>query len=1133
MLKELRSLIVSVLALLAGFVTSPLLAQERFWINSLGGSFNSTSNWSETDGGPGGASVPGSGDNARFTLDSTYTVTDGGALISSLRVADGNVTFDLNNTTLTAIFDNLIGSSPGQTGRLTVREGTFSVDSNGDDVQVGGADGSTGFLTVTTGGRIGDGTARPDVFVGYFGTGTLTVNDNGRIDGNTFAVGTNTAESLGTATITGPNAVANFSGDTHVGVRGAGTVSVTSGGDLTSSSNVVVGDDLGGLGAVVVSGIGSSWTISEYTTIGDAGDGTLTISSGGVVSSVGGDPVTLGSSATGIGTVTVTGAGSALTSTFSFAVGGAGHGALNVRSGGFVSAGDMVIGDLTGGEGRVEIEGAGSRVAVQNIYVGEGGNGILEITSGGRLDTCPADACNVGSGLAYVINGGAARVSGVGSTWVAGSNLAGALVVGGTGPGTLTVENGAHVETGGLLLVAHPAVGMGTVNFHGGSIKAVDVLRQGTFNWTDGTLTIDGGAFENNGDNLTINGGDADDLPTLHLAKGGFFSGMGALLTIGDTRQGAVIMSGAGSPIQQIRTDIGAIDGGSGVLTVTNGAQFTATGDVNLGGTEFMAGGSGTLNVDAASTVVVDDELRLWPGGTANVNGGTLEFAANLLHPNGGKINFNAGRIVLLGDAELFDARLDPILGPTHELGVGRTIHLEQGPVDLDASLNVAGGTFSGDSFNLFFGRTITLAGGQVTMSNNINISGRIFVNSGRLAAADIANNSSGEIHLAGPLATVAAGGLDNFGLLGGTGRVDAMLHNRDTGQVRVGPGERLTFANGPHDNDGLIDLNGGTIEFDGLLRNNLADPSTGLIAARNGTLRFHGGVTNAGSIVMSAGVMDVFGDIDNVAASPTTGRIVVSGGGTANFYDDITNSGSINVSAAGTLESTAVFFGSLSGNGVGGGGNVFIEGDARPGFSPGVMSFGGDVTFGPFASVAIELAGTTPGAEYDQIVVIGNLALDGTLEVSLINDFIPSAGQSFNLLDWGGLAGTFSSLTLPALSGLAWNTSQLYTTGVISVAAAPVLLGDYNNNGTVDAADYTVWRNMLGQTVAAGSGADGTGPLGVPDGLVDRLDYDFWKSHYGNTIASGSSSTVTVPEPSCAIMFLLALAVLSTSRRR
>ena len=45
-----------------------------------------------------------------------------------------------------------------------------------------------------------------------------------------------------------------------------------------------------------------------------------------------------------------------------------------------------------------------------------------------------------------------------------------------------------------------------------------------------------------------------------------------------------------------------------------------------------------------------------------------------------------------------------------------------------------------------------------------------------------------------------------------------------------------------------------------------------------------------------------------------------------------------------------------------------------------------------------------------------------------------------------------------PRWPALVWNTVQLYTTGVLGLAAAGVP-GDYNHNGTVDAADYVVWR--------------------------------------------------------------------------
>jgi parallel beta-helix repeat protein/predicted outer membrane repeat protein len=73
-------------------------------------------------------------------------------------------------------------------------------------------------------------------------------------------------------------------------------------------------------------------------------------------------------------------------------------------------------------------------------------------------------------------------------------------------------------------------------------------------------------------------------------------------------------------------------------------------------------------------------------------------------------------------------------------------------------------------------------------------------------------------------------------------------------------------------------------------------------------------------------------------------------------------------------------------------------------------------------------------------------------------------------------------------------------------------VLGDYNLNGTVDAADYTVWRNTLGQTgLVLYSGADGDG-----DGSITISDYDVWKSHFGESLppeAGGGAATHTLTE--------------------
>ena len=60
-----------------------------------------------------------------------------------------------------------------------------------------------------------------------------------------------------------------------------------------------------------------------------------------------------------------------------------------------------------------------------------------------------------------------------------------------------------------------------------------------------------------------------------------------------------------------------------------------------------------------------------------------------------------------------------------------------------------------------------------------------------------------------------------------------------------------------------------------------------------------------------------------------------------------------------------------------------------------------------------------------------------GTLTVTLPSDYVPKVGDRFLLIQAGSLSGTFSTLSLPSLSsGYAWDTSALYTTGMIRIEA-------------------------------------------------------------------------------------------------
>jgi len=105
--------------------------------------------------------------------------------------------------------------------------------------------------------------------------------------------------------------------------------------------------------------------------------------------------------------------------------------------------------------------------------------------------------------------------------------------------------------------------------------------------------------------------------------------------------------------------------------------------------------------------------------------------------------------------------------------------------------------------------------------------------------------------------------------------------------------------------------------------------------------------------------------------------------------------------------------------------------------------------------------------------------------------------------------------------------------------AAMPLLqshlaiAGDYDGNGTVDAADYVVWSKSLNQNVTVGTGADGDG-----NGTIGQSDYNLWRQNFGKTRSTyyqvgGSGAASSVPEPGtmCQIILICLIACMRRSR--
>ena len=97
----------------------------------------------------------------------------------------------------------------------------------------------------------------------------------------------------------------------------------------------------------------------------------------------------------------------------------------------------------------------------------------------------------------------------------------------------------------------------------------------------------------------------------------------------------------------------------------------------------------------------------------------------------------------------------------------------------------------------------------------------------------------------------------------------------------------------------------------------------------------------------------------------------------------------------------------------------MFNNGIVSPGLSPGRLTIVGNYTQGPLGLLDIELAGTQQGVTYDWLEDPGLANLAGTLGVTLLNGFRPTAADRFTFMTYSARTGDFTTFNLPGGASL------------------------------------------------------------------------------------------------------------------
>jgi hypothetical protein len=555
----------------------------------------------------------------------------------------------------------------------------------------------------------------------------------------------------------------------------------------------------------------------------------------------------------------------------------------------------------------------------------------------------------------FTNNGGTASGSGGSGTEFFNSSTA--------GNGTFTNNGGTASDAGGgSTFFSSSTAGNGTFTNNGGTNGAFSGRTEFGFNSTAGN-----GTFTNNGGTASDAGGGSTLFSSSTAGNGTFTNNGGTAGGAG----GSTIFFSSSTAGNGTFFNNGGVEAGGGhtdflVASTAGNGTF-----INNGGTAGGAGGYTNFLIDSTA----GNGTFINNGSTAGGGAGSTIFSDSSTAGNGTFTN--------KGGATFFDGSSTAGNGTFMNNGatVVNGVYGSQGLTEFFVISTAGNGTFinNGGTFR-------GAAPGFTSFRGSSTAGNGTFINNG----GTVSGASGGLTHFAENSSANAATLIANGGAGGGTGgRIGfGEFSTGDTSRVEVFGNGNLDISS--HSGGGVTV---GSIEGDGTVflgANTLTVGSNNLSTTLSGVIQDGGQNGGVGGSLTKIGT----GTLDLTGANTYSGDTNINGG-VLKVDGSITSNTFVN--AGGTLAGMGVVHGNVTNNG----------GTVSPGDSPGALTVTGTYTQQAFATLMIEIAGTSAG-DFSVLNVLGTASLNGILDPFLLNGFVPAVGDQFTFLNYASFSGAF-----------------------------------------------------------------------------------------------------------------------------